>query len=114
MRRSRRDIIARIIKMNTFESYTPPKMLRLPQVKEYTGLSRSTIYDLMNPNSPSYDPSFPMQVELTHSTVGWVEGEVYAWIESRIQKRTQRSTDASLKEKSKKSRIQLTSNNKSQ
>ena len=83
--------------MNTIESYTPPKMLRLPQVMECTGLSRSTIYDLMNPNSLRYDSSFPTQVELTHSTVGWVDVEIYAWIESRIQKRTQRSTNDSSK-----------------
>ncbi len=100
--------------MNTIESYTPPKMLRLPQVMEYTGLSRSTIYDLMNPNSPSYDPSFPTQVDYTSGTVRWVEAEVYAWIESKIQNRGQRSTDASLKAKSKKRKTHLTSNNSSQ
>ena len=100
--------------MNTIESYMPPKMLRLPQVVEYTSISRSTIYNLMDPESPSYDPSFPTQVELTHSTVGWVEAEIYAWIESRIQKRGQRSAEDSLKAKSKKRKTHVTSNNSSQ
>ncbi|MBK7300245.1 MAG: AlpA family phage regulatory protein [Moraxellaceae bacterium] len=91
----------------------PPKMLRLPQVVEYTGIGRSTIYNLMDPESPSYDPSFPTQVELTLSTVGWVEAEVYAGL-SRNSKRGQRSTEGSLKAKSKKRKTHLTSNNSSQ
>ena len=100
--------------MNTIETYTTPKMLRLPQVVEYTGVGRSTIYESMNPESPRYDPSFPTQVDLTDRAVGWVEAEIYAWIESRIKNRGQRSTDASLKAKSKKRKTHLTSNNSSQ
>ena len=77
--------------MNTIESYMRPTILCLPQLVEYTGLSRSTIYDLMNPNSPKYDPSFPKRFHLTKNAVRWVEADVYAWIELQIQNREQRS-----------------------
>ena len=88
--------------MNTIESYMRPTILCLPQLVEYTGLSRSTIYDLMNPNSPKYDPSFPKMFHLTKNAVRWVDADVYAWIEFQIQNREQRSIYASLKAKSKK------------
>ena len=100
--------------MNTIESYMRPTLLCLPQLVEYTGLSRSTIYDLMNPKSPNYDPSFPKRFHLTKTAVRWVEADVYAWIELQIQNREQRSIDASLKAKSKKRKTHLTSNNSSQ
>ncbi|EJO6531955.1 AlpA family phage regulatory protein, partial [Salmonella enterica subsp. enterica serovar Typhimurium] len=35
------------------------KILRLSTVIDKTGLSRSTIYDWINPKSPRYDPTFP-------------------------------------------------------
>jgi len=59
-------------------------ILRLNQVKDRTGLSRSTIYDRMNPHSPRHDPSFPVQVELGASSVGWVASEIDVWLSSRI------------------------------
>lgn len=55
-----------------------PKLIRLPAVKEITGLSRSTIYA---------DPSFPKQVKIGERAVAWVEDEVRGWIESRIEAR---------------------------
>ncbi len=59
-------------------------ILRLKQVSECTGLSRSTIYDRMNPKSPRYDPTFPKSVELGPGAVGWVESEIQAWLASRV------------------------------
>lgn len=62
---------------------TPPTILRLKKVQERTGLSRSTIYDKINPKSPRYDPTFPKQVNLGIGSVGWYESELARWIESR-------------------------------
>ena len=61
-----------------------PKMLRIKQVIELTGLSRTTIYALMNPSSSRHDPTFPQRVPLTRATVGWIASEIAAWLESRI------------------------------
>lgn len=61
-----------------------PVILRLKQVIERTGLSRSTIYDRMNVKSPRHDASFPKQMGLGGDAVGWLEDDINVWIESRI------------------------------
>jgi prophage regulatory protein len=48
----------------------PRKILRLPQVRERTGLSTSTIYSMMAKGL------FPKQVPLGVHSVGWVEDEI--------------------------------------
>lgn len=54
------------------------KLLRLQAVKEITGLSRSSIYA---------DPSFPKSVKIGERAVAWVEDEVLAWVNERIEAR---------------------------
>jgi len=53
-------------------------MLRLPQVKQRTGLSRSGIYQRIS------EGTFPRQISLGARSVGWVEAEVEGWIVDRI------------------------------
>jgi len=53
-------------------------ILRLPEVKNRTGLGRSTIYNLVS------DGTFPKPVNLGSRSIGWVEDEVDTWIENRI------------------------------
>lgn len=66
---------------------TPPiassRILRLKQVIALTGLSRSAIYDRLDPRSKRHDPHFPKQVKLgtsSNAAVGWREAEILAWI----------------------------------
>ncbi|MDC7694383.1 AlpA family transcriptional regulator [Asticcacaulis sp. DXS10W] len=54
------------------------RIVRLPEVKALTGLSRPTVYERIR------DGEFPRPVGLGGRTVGWVEGEVTAWIQGRI------------------------------
>lgn len=70
-------------------SYHPTVMLRMKQVSERTGLSRSTIYNKLDSSSPFHDPDFPRQVHLGRSTVAWVEDEINEWLGKRIQQRNQ-------------------------
>lgn len=53
-------------------------ILRLPAVKQSTGLSRSTIYQRVA------DGSFPKPVSLGDRAVGWLEHEVQEWLQRRI------------------------------
>jgi len=57
----------------------PPKILRLPMVKERTGLARSTIYLKISQGE------FPKPISLGDRSVGWIEEEITSWIEQRIQ-----------------------------
>ena len=58
----------------------PAKILRLPAVKELTGLSRSTIYARIAQGS------FPGRVALGDHAVGWRESEIQAWIDGLAKK----------------------------
>lgn len=63
------------------------RILNIKAVIEITALSRSTIYELMNPKSKYYDVSFPKPIRLTEVRVGWVSQEIDDWIESKIAQR---------------------------
>ena len=56
----------------------PTRFLRLPEVLELTGLSRSTIYVRLAAGC------FPRPVALGGRAVGWIEAEVDEWVRERI------------------------------
>ena len=53
------------------------RILRLPDVKARTGLSRSSIYAYIK------DGSFPQHISLGERSVGWYESEIDGWVASR-------------------------------
>lgn len=55
-------------------------ILRLPNVKARTGLSRSTIYQRVSAGT------FPPPVNLGARAVGWLESEVSDWIAAQIER----------------------------
>lgn len=64
-----------------------PRMLPLKQVVHYTGLSSTTIYDMLDKRSNRYDPTFPIQVKLSKGRVAWVESEVAQWLKDKLAAR---------------------------
>ena len=54
-------------------------ILRLPQVKTCVGLSRSSIYLGISQGT------FPKPVKLGARAVGWLEGDIEAWLRGRIE-----------------------------
>ncbi|WP_426245089.1 helix-turn-helix transcriptional regulator [Pseudomonas sp. TWR3-1-1] len=63
-------------------------VLRIGRVTERLGISRSTIYDWMNPASPRYDKDFPLPLRLSvcadRGAIGWIESDICAFIDSRV------------------------------
>lgn len=57
----------------------PNTVLRLPAVKDRTGLSRSSIYLRVAQGR------FPTPVSLGGRAVGWIESEVDAWLSNQIE-----------------------------
>jgi prophage regulatory protein len=57
------------------------RLLRLAQVMHMTGLGRTKVYELQAAGQ------FPMRVQITSHSVGWVEEEVQAWIAQRVAAR---------------------------
>ena len=60
-------------------SFNEVIFLRLPGVKEITGLSKSSLYALIQ------EKSFPAPVRLGTRTVAWVRSEVRQWGLERIR-----------------------------
>ena len=63
------------------------QIFKIKTVIEVTALSRSTIYELINPKSKYYDSTFPKPVHLTEIRIGWVSQEIYDWLELKIAQR---------------------------
>jgi len=53
------------------------KILRLPQVKSQTGLSRSTIYLRIK------NKEFPESISLGGRAVGWLESDIQGWLDDK-------------------------------
>lgn len=62
---------------DTMRSLVAEKHLRRLAVEELTGLSRSTIYDLMAKGQ------FPRPVRLTEKAVAWPESAIADWLSQR-------------------------------
>ena len=54
------------------------RFVRLPEVLQLTGVSRSTIYRWMA------NGEFPIQISLGGNTVAWLESDLEVWIHRRI------------------------------
>lgn len=54
-------------------------ILRLPEVKSRTGLSRSSIYLRIK------NKSFPNQISLGGRAVGWLEEDINDWLRQKIE-----------------------------
>ncbi|PQZ89967.1 MULTISPECIES: AlpA family transcriptional regulator [Pseudomonas] len=57
------------------------RILRMKMVVEITGLARSTVYKYIA------EGIFPKPITLGGRSVGWVESEVFAWIQARLAER---------------------------
>ncbi len=58
------------------ETIKSKKILRLPEVIEITGLSRSSIYAFMK------EGNFPLSINLGARAVGWKAEEIHGWIDN--------------------------------
>ena len=57
---------------------TDSRLLRRPEVQTLTGLSKSTMYQMIA------DGEFPKQIQIGKRSVFWVEGHITQWIEEKI------------------------------
>jgi len=56
------------------------RLLRLPEVKDKTGLSRSSIYAFAKSGN------FPKAISLGPRAVAWIESEITAWVNEKINR----------------------------
>ncbi|MEG0347249.1 MAG: AlpA family phage regulatory protein [Acinetobacter sp.] len=75
--------------MNTFigQTFQMNQLINIKQVALFTGVGRSTIYEMMDEDSPYYDPTFPKKVKITQNRIGWSAYEINQWIENKLANR---------------------------
>lgn len=55
------------------------KFIKLKEVQQLTGLSRSSIYQFIQ------DGIFPKQIKIGLRAVAWIETEIHDWVNKRIE-----------------------------
>ena len=75
--------------MSTFvgQTFQMNQLISIKQVMEIVGVGRSTIYEMIDKNSPYYDPTFPKKVKITQNRIGWSAYEIHQWIENKLANR---------------------------
>lgn len=66
-------------------TFADSKVVRLRELVQLVGLARSTLYDIQNPKSKRFDPTFPSKVRLSSRAVGWIWIDVVAWLDAKRQ-----------------------------
>ena len=59
------------------------RILRMKDVIEITGISRSGIYLKLSEHSFYSDMSFPRPFKIGIKTNGWIDADIQAWIDSK-------------------------------
>jgi prophage regulatory protein len=69
------------VRATTLTHQLQQTVLRRPAVEAATGLSRSTLYEMMDKGT------FPRPIKLGAKAVGWPSAEIDAWLAARIAER---------------------------
>ena len=59
---------------------TNKRLIRLPEVKQMTGLGKTSIYRKINAKT------FPKQIPIGANLVVWLESDVQKWMQEQIDK----------------------------
>lgn len=71
------------------------RIIRLPELIGLIGLSRSSVYDILNPRSPRHISDFPRPVRLGNtprSAIGWHLDEILTWLDARQRTSTKQTS----------------------
>lgn len=60
----------------------PIQIIRIKDLVVLLGLSRSTIYNKINPRSRWYDKRFPTPLRLGGASIGWLLADIEEWLHS--------------------------------
>ena len=62
-------------------------ILRMVALREKLQVSKATVYAWMDPKAKNHNPDFPLPIRLGPSTVGWLAGEIDAFLLKRMEAR---------------------------
>jgi prophage regulatory protein len=61
------------------QTSTPQSLLKLKDVVQLTGLSRTTIYNLLNENK------FPKRIQITKQRIAFLSTDIDKWISEKVK-----------------------------
>lgn len=64
-----------------------PRLLRLPDVLGRVGMSRTSLYESVGAGA------FPAPIPIGVRSVAWLESEVSAWIQARVERRDKQQSN---------------------
>ncbi len=70
---------------NIQQNETVPRLLKLDEVMNMTGLSKSSVYHQMNKGT------FPRPINIGVKSVAWLETDIQLWIKNKIELRNSAS-----------------------
>jgi len=70
-----------------------PLTYRGREVDSLLGISKSTRYARQDPNSPQFDPTWPLPIRLSARSTGYLVIEIEAWLASRPRTRVIEQTE---------------------
>lgn len=53
-------------------------------MNSFTGEFLSIVDEMMDENSPNYDPTFPKKVTISQKRIAWSAWEIHQWIEAKL------------------------------
>lgn len=62
-------------------------IIRVREVLEKLGISKSSLYGMRREGGPYYDATFPLHLYVGKRSIGWIESDIDQWIESQKQQR---------------------------
>ena len=63
---------------------TRMKLLRIKEVLERIGKSRTAWYNALSKKSPYFEPDAPQPIRISQRSVRWLESDIDAYIEARV------------------------------
>ena len=65
----------------------PPKLMTRSEVLDVLGVSRGTLYNLLQEGGKYSDPDFPKPIRISQTRLGWISDEICRYIEIKASKR---------------------------
>lgn len=66
-------------------NFSQDQLIRPTACARMLNISKSALYDWLNPQSPRFKSDFPRRVQLSARVIGWRLSELNAWIQTKQQ-----------------------------
>lgn len=65
------------------------RFIRVKELLKILSISRSTLYDWINPKSSRYDESFPKPIKIGNTMTVWISTMIEDWMDERYREQNE-------------------------